>query len=180
MPEEPLSDEERITLTIDAMLAKSAFDPERLLPAARRARWRLPPRGTWRSRTTPSGADADQGRAVRADEPAHRYADSDEQRRHDEKRRCFTATFDLVERDHAHLFPRAERARRGARTSRRSTGRSCRASRSRFNDMAILMSPALAALLEVALETDADGNARERADEPAVLPGATSPAARAA
>lgn len=71
-------------LTIDAMLAKSAFDPERLLRGA--AKTLAASTRYLALSTTPSGADAKiKAVPVRADEPPHRNAHYDEQRRYHEK-----------------------------------------------------------------------------------------------
>ena len=123
-------------LTIDAMLAKSAFDPERLLRGA--AKTLAASTRYLALSTTPSGADA-KIKAVQFVQTSRRTA-------------MFHCDFDLSN-EIMRIFFRV--------LNERVTGRDVAEINRAFvqnlaislGNMAILMSPALAALLEVALET---------------------------
>ena len=137
MQPETLTEAEK--LTIDAMLAKSAFDPERLLRGA--AKTLAASTRYLALSTTPSGADA-KIKAVQFVQTSRRTM----------KNKVFHCDFDLSN-EIMRIFFRV--------LNERVTGRDVAEINRAFvqnlaislGDMAILMSPALAALLEVALET---------------------------
>lgn len=137
-------------LTIDAMLAKSAFDPERLLRGA--AKTLAASTRYLALSTTPSGADA-KIKAVQFVQTSRRTAMLIMMSSAGTmKNKVFHCDFDLSN-EIMRIFFRV--------LNERVTGRDVAEINRAFvqnlaislGDMAILMSPALAALLEVALET---------------------------
>ena len=148
MQPETLTEAEK--LTIDAMLAKSAFDPERLLRGA--AKTLAVSTRYLALSTTPSGADA-KIKAVQFVQTSRRTAMLIMMSSAGTmKNKVFHCDFDLSN-EIMRIFFRV--------LNERVTGRDVAEINRAFvqnlaislGDMAILMSPALAALLEVALET---------------------------
>lgn len=148
MPEEPLSDEERITL--DAMLAKSAFDPERLPGGA--ARTLASATRYMAVATAPSGVSA-QIKAVQFVQTSRRTAmliliSSAGTM----KTKVFHCDFDLSS-EIMRIFFRVLNERVVGRNVSEINRAFIQSLAVSFNDFALLMSPALLALLETAQET---------------------------
>ena len=148
MPEEPLSDEERITL--DAMLAKSAFDPERLPGGA--ARTLASATRYMAVATAPSGVSA-QIKAVQFVQTSRRTAmliliSSAGTM----KTKVFHCDFDLSS-EIMRIFFRVLNERVVGRNVSEINRAFIQSLAVSFNDLALLMSPALLALLETAQET---------------------------